>query len=98
MELPEPWEWSHLMSREEFLKRDPWRQQQLIAQWKKTWRSVVCGHLCFEAGSESELLPRLPVLSMHMRGQLVNVVQKAMMKLQPLASREPPSTVRSRTE
>lgn len=29
----EPWEWEHLMSREEFLKRDPWRQKQLIAAW-----------------------------------------------------------------
>jgi predicted DNA-binding protein (UPF0251 family) len=30
---PEPWEWEHLMSRAEFLKRDPWRQKQLIAGW-----------------------------------------------------------------
>jgi hypothetical protein len=28
-----PWAWGHLMSREEFLKRDPWRQKQLVAQW-----------------------------------------------------------------
>jgi hypothetical protein len=49
MELPEPWPWGHLMSREEFLKRDPWRQQQLIAQWEENvalggvWTPVLRG-------------------------------------------------------
>jgi len=32
-EEDDPWPWGHLMSREEFLKRDPWRQKQLVAQW-----------------------------------------------------------------